>query len=205
LQTGDLQARDELISRACDRLQRLTRKMLRDFPRLRRWEESADILQNATLRLCRSLKEEAPANSAGFFALAALQIRRELIDMARHYYGPEGLGAKYRSRPDASADSRSPAPECQDGTSDRHPRRQPARRQGAADESAQLEAWTEFHKKVDLLPEEEKAVFNLLWYHELTQEEAARELGVSQRTLKRRWQSARLRLREALRDRQIPR
>jgi RNA polymerase sigma-70 factor (ECF subfamily) len=38
----------------------------------------------------------------------------------------------------------------------------------------------------------------LLFYEGLTQEEAATVLGVSLRTLKRRWQSARCRLHDAL-------
>ena len=38
----------------------------------------------------------------------------------------------------------------------------------------------------------------MLWYQGLTQAEAAELLGVSSRTVKRRWQTARLRLFEAL-------
>jgi RNA polymerase sigma-70 factor (ECF subfamily) len=48
------------------------------------------------------------------------------------------------------------------------------------------------------LPDEEREVVNLLWYDELTQEEVATVLNVSLRTVKRRWQSARLKLAEAL-------
>jgi len=49
LQTGDEAARDALVRHSCDRLTRLTRKMLRGYPRLRRWEETDDVLQNALL------------------------------------------------------------------------------------------------------------------------------------------------------------
>src|SRR2546426_1060956 len=38
LQAGDLKARDELLGHACERLRRLTRKMLKGFVRLKRWE-----------------------------------------------------------------------------------------------------------------------------------------------------------------------
>jgi RNA polymerase sigma factor (sigma-70 family) len=48
------------------------------------------------------------------------------------------------------------------------------------------------------LPNKEHEVFDLLWYQGLTQDEAAQLLGVSKRTIKRRWQSARLQLFEAL-------
>ena len=57
LRSGDATARDELLAHAVDRLTRLTRKMLRDFPGVHRWEETDDVLQNAVLRLCRALEE----------------------------------------------------------------------------------------------------------------------------------------------------
>jgi len=60
LRDGDLTARDELIGHACQRMERLTRKMLRDYPRVRRWEETGDVLQNASMRLYRSLEKVTP-------------------------------------------------------------------------------------------------------------------------------------------------
>jgi RNA polymerase sigma-70 factor (ECF subfamily) len=65
-------------------------------------------------------------------------------------------------------------------------------------EPSRLAAWAEFHEQIDALPEEEREVFDLLWYQGLNQAEAAELLGVSERTIKRRWQAARLRLHEAL-------
>jgi DNA-directed RNA polymerase specialized sigma24 family protein len=44
------------------------------------------------------------------------------------------------------------------------------------------------------LPPIEREAFDLLFYQELSQAEAAAVLAVSVRTIKRRWQSARLRL-----------
>jgi RNA polymerase sigma-70 factor (ECF subfamily) len=64
----------------------------------------------------------------------------------------------------------------------------------AADEPEDLAQWTQFHTLVESLPEDEREVFNLLFYEALTQEEAAQLLGVNVRTIKRRWQSARLKL-----------
>ena len=46
-------AREALLSHAAGRLERLARMMLRGYPRLRRWEETGDVLQNALLRLDR--------------------------------------------------------------------------------------------------------------------------------------------------------
>ena len=72
---GDGAARDELIARACDRLRRLTRRMLDDFRRVRRWEGSDDVLQNAAVRLLPHLHAAPPQSAAAFFRLAAVQIR----------------------------------------------------------------------------------------------------------------------------------
>ena len=186
LRAGDESARLELIRAACGRLERLTRKMLGGWRRVHRWEETGDVMQNAMVRLCRSLAEVKPVRAADFFRLAALHIRRELHDLAKHYYGPRGLGANHATAAwqppsgDESADSLAWEP------------------LGTEEDPVSLAAWSEFHEQVERLPEEEREVFDLLWYQELSQGEAAELLGVSERTVKRRWASARLRLHRAL-------
>ena len=179
LQAGDESARDELLAHASERLNRLTRKMLRDFPGVKRWEQTDDVLQNAALRLCRALGDVQPATVADFFRLAAVQIRRELLDLARRYSGARGLGANNASRVGVGTASAATAePLAADTTHD------PDR----------LSAWTNFHREVEELPPLEREAFDLLFYQELSQAEAAAVLAVSVRTIKRRWQSARLRL-----------
>ena len=91
LRSGDLKARDELLAHAAGRLNRLTRKMLKDYPGVHRWEQTDDVIQNAALRLCRAVAELQPQTAANFFRLAAVQIRRELVDLARRHSGPMGL------------------------------------------------------------------------------------------------------------------
>jgi RNA polymerase sigma-70 factor (ECF subfamily) len=180
LRAGDESARDELLTIACERLSRLTHKMLRDYPGVRRWEQTDDILQNAALRLCRALKDVRPDTVRSFLNLAAVQVRRELIDLARHYDGPEGPGRHHQSQAgtEGSGDASGPLLDASTDTND------PAR----------LAAWTEFHHTVEALPEEEREVFNLLWYQGLSQSEAATLLGVTQRVAKHRWRSARLKI-----------
>src|SRR6516164_608069 len=57
MNAGDNAAKDELLRYAYERLRCLARKMLRqDFPRLKNWEETDDVLQNAALRLDRVLR-----------------------------------------------------------------------------------------------------------------------------------------------------
>jgi RNA polymerase sigma-70 factor (ECF subfamily) len=175
LQRGDEQARAALLECACARLTRLTRKMLRDFARLKRWEQTDDVLQSAALRLCRALRETTPPTARDFFRLAAVHIRRELIDLARHHFGPRGSAVHHHSR-DPDHDS---PPE-------------PAASSSQAPD--QMEDWAAFHELVAALPDDEREVFDLLWYQGLPQVEAALVLGVSPRTIKRRWQDARLRL-----------
>lgn len=178
LQQGDESARDELLNSACERLTRLTRKMLKGYPRVKRWEETGDVMQNAAMRLYRSLGEVKPATAADFFRLAALNIRRELLDLAKHYYGPQGHGAKHATL--------GPKPD-----SDSTPRLGADQADSVGDDPGRLAAWAEFHRQIELLPDEEREVFDLLWYQGLSQAEAGRLLQVSERTIKRRWQSAR--------------
>jgi RNA polymerase sigma factor (sigma-70 family) len=188
LRLGDESARDELLNMACQRLSRLARKLTRGYPGVRRWEETDDIFQNAALRLCRALKDVKPTSVRSFINLAAVQIRRELIDLARHYDGPEGMGRHHASRAgvEGAASALSPL----DPPAD-------------TDDPARLASWTEFHAQVDALPDEEKEVFNLVWYQGLTQAEAAALLGVTERVVKYRWRSARLKLHQML-DGRLP-
>jgi RNA polymerase sigma-70 factor (ECF subfamily) len=183
LRAGDESARDELLNTSCGRLRRLARKMLRGFPGVRRWEETDDVLQNAALRLRRALQDVRPDTVRDFFNLATLQIRRELIDLARHYEGPQGPGRHHGSGAptDASGDAADPL----DAPTDTH-------------DPARLASWTEFHHTVESLPEAEREVFDVLWYQGLSQREAAAVLGVTERVARRRWRSAQLRLHQLL-------
>jgi RNA polymerase sigma-70 factor (ECF subfamily) len=142
------------------------------------------VLQNAAIRLHRTLRQLPVETARDFFRLAALNIRRELLDLAKHYYGPQGHGAHHVTRgPGDTASGDGPWAEAPADLS-----REPSR----------LAAWGEFHERIGALPDEEREVFDLLWYQGLSQAEAAELLGVSERTVKRRWQAARLKLHDAL-------
>jgi RNA polymerase sigma-70 factor (ECF subfamily) len=181
LQAGDPTAREALLHCAGERLRRLAHRMLQSYPRVQRWEQTDDVLQNAMLRLYRTLKDVPPPTAADFLRLAALNLRRELLDLAKHYYGPQGQGAHHETfDPDASA-ARAHEPAAQ-----------------ASWDPTRLASWGAFHEQAGLLPDEEREVFDLIWYQGLSQAEAAQLLGVHERTVKRRWQSARLRLHDAL-------
>ena len=174
LDEGSDAAYEQLLSIAYGRLHKLARRMLRDFPKLRRWENTDDVFQSAALRLVRSLSEVRPESVRQFFGLAATQIRRTLIDLARHHYGPEGQAAHHASRAGNE-------------------------RAGNAESPETLASWAEFHERVGRLPEDDREVFQLLWYSGTTQRQAAELLGLSERTVLRRYHRAKLALREAIR------
>jgi RNA polymerase sigma-70 factor (ECF subfamily) len=180
IRAGDLSARDDLLRHVSEQLERLTRKMLQGYPGVKRWAQTDDVLQNALLRLVRSLPEVNPDSTRSFFGLAAQQIRRELIDLARHFGGPQGLGPKHASN--AAVEE---GPPLYDRADDSH-------------EPGRLAQWCEFHQHVDDLPEEEREVVGLLFYQGMSQAEAAELLGVTVRTVQRRWQAALLRLHDLL-------
>ena len=174
LQANDPAARDELL-RACERrLEALTRKLLRGFPNVKRWEDTGDVYQNAAPKLLRALEKLPVADTRAFFALAARIIRNQLIDRARHYYGPNGLGANHDSRDPAHA---------------------------AAPDPAALDRLTALHEAIERLPADQREVVDLVYYHEWPQDRIAELLGVSTRTVRRLWSKALGRLGELLGDR----
>lgn len=183
LQSGDPTALEAVIGHSVERLRRLARKMLKSYPKVRRWNETDDVLQNALIRLHRALQETKPETTAGFFGLAATQVRRELIDLARHHYGPEGDAAHHASDPKV-VDREGKATPRVDAEAD------------AATGPATQAQWQEFHELVAKLPDEERQVFDLIFYQGMSQEDASKVLGISDRTVKRRWREAKLMLQE---------
>lgn len=178
---GDAAAREELLRHVGGRLERLTRKMLRRYPGVQRWAQTDDVLQNAVLRLLRALGAVHPDSTRAFFALAAVQIRRELLDLARHYFGPHGQGAHHASNAN-NGSAAGAACEPADSTHD----------------PGELAEWCELHQQVEKLPDEEREVVDLLFYQGLTQPAAANLLNVNVRTVQRRWQAALLKLHKVL-------
>ncbi len=168
VRAGDLAARDELIRGCIDRLEQLVRKMLRSFPGVRRYEDTGDVLQESMIRLLRSLESVEVTSTRDFFNFAATHICRELIDLARHYQGPRGMG---RHQSVGLDDTECP---------------------GGPDEAAaeDLERWAELHERVMELPAEEREVFSLAFYHGWTQPRIAELFGVNERTVRRRLRQA---------------
>jgi len=172
-------AAEALVCLATDRLRYMAHRMLRRYPTVRRFLETDDIALGAALRLHRALGSVAPANPAAFLGLLALQVRRELIDLARKYAGPESiarhLDTDVITHPDGNAVSR-----CGEATDD-----------VAAAEGESLARWERFHEVAATLPDDQRAVFEMVWYLGASQADCAHALGCSTRTVRRRWEAAR--------------
>ena len=176
---GSPDAKTHLLDHSCERLLKLTRKMFRGYPGLRRWEQTDDVFQNSLIRLHRALSQVEVESVRHFFNLAAVQIRRELLDLKKHHFGVEGRATHHHTDHQPSDDT--------GGTIS-----------AKEDEPEDLSQWADFHAAVEHLPDELREVCDLLYYEGLTQEEAAALLDISSRTLKRRWHEAKLLLHEKL-------
>lgn len=180
----DPEAFDELAAQASGRLRGLAHSMLRGFPQVKRWEDTDDILQAALMRLYRSLKEVRPESTREFYGLAALQIRRSLLDLVRHYYGPQGHGANHHSQGGGKAadDSGGAIMEA----SEQH------------SQPDSLDGWLAFHQAIETLPDDQREVFELIWYGGMKRGDVATLLAVDQKTVLRRFTRARMTLQQTL-------
>ena len=166
-------ARGALVELAAERMRALAQRMLAGAPQARRWMETDDVVQNAMIRLYRALGGVIPNDPQHFARLAALQVRRELIDVTRRLRSPESFAANHDTN--VITDGRLWV----DGS--------------AADDSdapARLAEWTRFHETVEALTEDDRNLFGMVWYLGMTQDEIAALLGCSSRTVRRRWDEA---------------
>src|SRR5262249_16768278 len=125
----------------------------------------------------------SPDSTRAFFALAAEQMRRELIDLARHFLGPRGHGANLSTKADSAEnhDSNVEPPD-------------------QRDDPSELERWQTFHGEAERLPAEQREAVGLIFYHGWTQIQVANLFQVSVRTVQRYWQHALARLNRVLKD-----
>lgn len=167
---------EELLDRFNGVFRSLAGRMLATYPNVGRWEDTGDVWQIAAMKLYKAINEAPIESELHFFRLASLVIRRTLLDAARHYSRPGCLAGSHETWSCGGQ---------LENVSD------PARLEN---EPVSLLAWTEFHEYVDRLDKDVKDVFDLLWYLELSQEQASELLNVSVRTIQRRWRNARVAL-----------
>jgi RNA polymerase sigma-70 factor (ECF subfamily) len=182
LRAGDSSVRGELMNIARDRLTRLTERLRRDFQGLAGAESADRVLQHASLRLYEALHDTPIRDVRHFYQLAAIQIRRELIELCR--YGQTLNLAAGDAGEVGQAGEEKPA----DPSARRPPRI-------SLDE---LQQWAVLHDSVDALPAPQREVFELVWYHELSRSQVAELLGTSLDEVRRLWRQARLNLHDKL-------
>jgi RNA polymerase sigma-70 factor (ECF subfamily) len=174
LNDGDMNARTDVISIMLERFRTAASRMLRENPRVGRWEVTDDVLQNTMIRLHRSLADVKPKSARELFGLTRLQFTRELTDLARKHYGPQGIGHNHATdyRTTGSTDTPHRAADAE------------------TNDPARLADWLEFHEAIEGLDEPVREVFQMSWYRLMTHEEMATALGVSTKTIQRRFRDA---------------
>jgi RNA polymerase sigma factor (TIGR02999 family) len=171
---GDEGARHELIALAYERLRRLARVILNeDFPRLKASPaclQTTDVADEAALGMYQALSEIQLATPRDFFRLAAQRIRWLLLNRARQID---------RARRELLEN-------------------RPPREAGEPPEGDAAAALDALYRQIDALPEKEREVVDLLYFHGFSQRDAALLLGVAERSVRRYWAAARVKLMQGL-------
>lgn len=177
LQAGRPAAAEPIFRKIMARVERLARATFKKFPRVGRFVDADDVVQSSLIRLLAAFREVRPASRRHFYSLANELIRRELLDLVRHYYGPHGDGTNQTELTVGEGPGEVPA----------------------ADHAGPTEAerLASFHETIAGLPAEEQEVIGLSYYHGWSQAEIAGLLQVSVRTVQRWLDSALARLRQA--------
>jgi RNA polymerase sigma factor (sigma-70 family) len=174
-QAGDRAAADALCRRVARRFELLTRKMIGRFPDVRVLADTDDVFQDAMVRLLHTLTKLRPATTRDFFNLAAVHLRRTLLDLTRQVL----------SRPDLHRRQRQPASQpddvCTDPLNDLP---------DPAPSPDELERWCRFHEAIERLPVAEREVMGLVFYHGWSQKQIAELFQVDERTIRRWWRHA---------------
>jgi RNA polymerase sigma-70 factor (ECF subfamily) len=186
---GDAEARQHLLELTRDHLMHHARRFLHGrYARLEPFAQTDDVVQQLYIKILQN-QDRFWANANGepirtlaeFFGHTSAWMRDVMCDLLRKAYGRE--------------DTRPAALPLQGGSADTGPSHEPS---SSTFDAEKLRRWTEFHEAVARLPDDLRAVFDLLWYQEMSQAEAAALLGIAVRTVKLRWMKGRLQVQQAL-------
>jgi RNA polymerase sigma factor (sigma-70 family) len=187
--TGDAQARQRLLELTRDRLMGHARYFLHGrYARLEPFAQTDDVVQQLYIKILQNQErfwvntDGAPVRTlAEFFGHTSAWMRDVLCDLLRKVYGRD--------------DNRPAVLPLDGGPADTSPRYEPS---SNTLDGEKVRRWTEFHEVAARLPDDQRAVFDLLWYQELSQAEAAALLCIAVPTVKLRWMKARLAVQQAL-------
>jgi len=186
---GGAEARQRLLELTRDRLMRHARAFLHGrYARLEPFAQTDDVVQQLYLKILRNQDRfwvnahgEPMRTLAEFFGHTSAWMRDVLCDLLRKECGRD--------------DNRPAVLPLDGGSSDTRLHHEPS---SNTLDGEKVRRWTEFHEAVARLPDDLRAVFDLLWYQEMSQAEAAALLGVAVPTVKLRWMKARLQVQQAL-------
>lgn len=185
LAANDPAAKAELVRLAEGRLLALTRKLLGGFRRVREnFDDTTGVFNEAYLKLHRSLEQVKPPTVREFMGLAALEIRRVLVDQIRKLVGrgetPHPSVSQFSLFADKDESGRSLDP--------------PAK----GEDESRLILVLDLLEAVEKLDDTEREAVHLIFFQGLTQAEAAKVMAVHKDTVKRYWAAARVRLADKL-------
>ncbi len=166
LAAGRPNAAEPTLRKVVAKVEGFARASFARFPRVGRFADVEDVVQNTLVRLLAALREVRPTSTRHFYALANQLVRRELVDQSRRLYGPRGAGT--RTAPVALGDGDGQVAPAVAGPG--HP---------------DLDRLAWFHEAVEKLPAEEREAVGLTYYHGWGQQKIADLFGVSVRTVQR--------------------
>jgi DNA-directed RNA polymerase specialized sigma24 family protein len=147
LRHGDDSARRALLERVYHRLRRIAAATLqRQFPRLRTSHELDSVVDEAWAQLMKALETARPPTAEAFYRLAFRKVRHVLLDMARR-----------QGRLDARREAEPPGPDGSDS-------RAPLEIGDTTHEPSRLAFWTEIHREVARLPQDQRTVFRFHYF-----------------------------------------
>jgi RNA polymerase sigma-70 factor (ECF subfamily) len=187
--TGDAEARERLLELTRDRLVHHARRFLHGrYARLEPFAQTDDVVQQLYIKILQNQDrfwvntDGAPIRTlAEFFSHTSAWMRDVLCDLLRKAYG--------------RSDNRPAVLPLDGGATGTGPWHDPS---SSTLDAEKVQRWTEFHEAVARLPDDLRATFDLLWYQEMSQAEAAALLGIAVRTVKLRWMKGRLQVQRAL-------
>jgi RNA polymerase sigma factor (sigma-70 family) len=175
LRNNDKDAKNAIIVYTLDRLERVSRRMFHKFPVLQESEETGDILHMLVLKLDKALSHDTPNSVSGYFALVNLNLNWILKGIARKIKASEGF--VWNGMNDVLNQVTDPY-------------------SGPVNNLD----WVEFFELLEMLPQENREIFDLIWLQGLNQKQTAMILGISLRTVIRRWIKTKLEIRRLMDD-----
>ena len=165
LRKGSDPAKKKLVELSFHKFRRLAEKAISGYLLVSRKEETDDLLHNSMIRLQKALSGKIPYNAIEYYSFVATLIRNELIEMGRKHLGRKNLRKGWISNSNHLVN------EAVDPETKSH----------------SFQKWIEFHEEANRLDQKHKQVFDLVFYEGLNQQETADILGISKKTVQRRW------------------